>query len=66
MLENVLEDSKLADYAYVDMLASWYTSVNFGAKRNPVSPNWWAQIDSHLEKKGSQPGKKKAHNLVAV
>jgi len=30
----------LAGFSKVDMLGVWYTSVNFGAEKSLVSPNW--------------------------
>ena len=34
-----------SDFSQVDMLGLWYTSVNFGAKKDPVSRNGRTQID---------------------
>ena len=39
----------LMDFPQVDVLGVRYGSVNFRAKRSPVSPDWRAQIDSELE-----------------
>jgi len=40
-----LQSGSLADYPYVDKLGLWYISVNFGAEKGPVSPNWCDQLD---------------------